>query len=400
MSCATTIRGGILVALVMALSVRASAQPAQQPAPEVEDEPAERPQTPPPDSAPTPLDQASSTDRQTEGTPEPAQAADRKPARPSSTDEAPPSEEQLSARNAGQNPSTPPEVAKAMLPSDPDVRPVEESWLGLGKLRWDPAWPRFRWWEYVQTGALLALTPWLAAQTGPHVPGWTEPLIFEQELRDLMVFRSEEHRDMADHISDWLWYGTEAYPVIVDTLLVAGLARWSWDVAWQMLLMNAQAMTFTGLMARASHIFIGRDRPLGKECDDDPEYHSQCDQRNRFAGFFSGHTALAYTGAALTCVHHRYIPLYGGGVADIIPCAATMATATVTGYLRLANDKHYISDVIVGAFVGIASGYGLPWLLHYRHGKPQHLAKKRFRWVMMPYASANGGAGLQAMGSF
>ena len=36
---------------------------------------------------------------------------------------------------------------------------------------------------------------------------------------------------------------------------------------------------------------------------------------------------------------------------------STYALASATGYFRIAADKHYLSDVIVGAIVGSSIGY-------------------------------------------
>jgi membrane-associated phospholipid phosphatase len=38
--------------------------------------------------------------------------------------------------------------------------------------------------------------------------------------------------------------------------------------------------------------------------------------------------------------------------------------ATGVGYLRIAADKHYFSDVMTGAIVGSAIGIGVPLLFH------------------------------------
>jgi membrane-associated phospholipid phosphatase len=43
-----------------------------------------------------------------------------------------------------------------------------------------------------------------------------------------------------------------------------------------------------------------------------------------------------------------------------------MSVATATALLRIVADKHYLSDVVVGAAVGTASGLLLPLVLHYR----------------------------------
>jgi membrane-associated phospholipid phosphatase len=49
----------------------------------------------------------------------------------------------------------------------------------------------------------------------------------------------------------------------------------------------------------------------------------------------------------------------------VLACVTTLTMATATRTLRIAADKHYASDVIVGAGVGFSSGYLLPVLLHF-----------------------------------
>jgi membrane-associated phospholipid phosphatase len=45
-------------------------------------------------------------------------------------------------------------------------------------------------------------------------------------------------------------------------------------------------------------------------------------------------------------------------------------TAAAVGYLRIAADKHYFSDVMLGAIVGTALGAGLPLLFHRPESEP------------------------------
>jgi len=44
--------------------------------------------------------------------------------------------------------------------------------------------------------------------------------------------------------------------------------------------------------------------------------------------------------------------------------ASGLALAATTMYLRIAGDKHYFSDVVVGALAGTLTGYLVPTLLH------------------------------------
>jgi membrane-associated phospholipid phosphatase len=72
----------------------------------------------------------------------------------------------------------------------------------------------------------------------------------------------------------------------------------------------------------------------------------------------SGHTANAFTGASL-------LDREFSGVSPWIPIGG-YAMATSTGILRMTNDKHWISDVLVGAGIGLLSTevayHVYPWL--------------------------------------
>jgi hypothetical protein len=54
---------------------------------------------------------------------------------------------------------------------------------------------------------------------------------------------------------------------------------------------------------------------------------------------------------------------------DAAACATGLALATAVGVLRIAADRHYATDVLLGAGVGLLSGWLLPWLLHYDVGE-------------------------------
>lgn len=45
-----------------------------------------------------------------------------------------------------------------------------------------------------------------------------------------------------------------------------------------------------------------------------------------------------------------------------------LGAAVTAGWLRIAGDKHYFTDVLTGALVGSAIGFGMPYLLHRRGG--------------------------------
>lgn len=67
------------------------------------------------------------------------------------------------------------------------------------------------------------------------------------------------------------------------------------------------------------------------------------------ASFYSGHTSTAFVGAGVMCLQN-----------DKVLCASSLALATGIGYLRIAADWHWFSDVAVGAGVGFAMGRLVP----------------------------------------
>lgn len=64
--------------------------------------------------------------------------------------------------------------------------------------------------------------------------------------------------------------------------------------------------------------------------------------------FPSGHTSFAFTNAAL--LYYEYKD------SNIWYASSGFLFATATGALRIANNKHYTSDVLAGAGIGLASG--------------------------------------------
>lgn len=77
--------------------------------------------------------------------------------------------------------------------------------------------------------------------------------------------------------------------------------------------------------------------------------------------FYSGHTNAAFAMAASSTAiafmrGYRLAPMIAG---------VQFASAATVGYLRIAADKHYLSDVLVGAILGSVIGAGVPFAFHH-----------------------------------
>jgi len=90
----------------------------------------------------------------------------------------------------------------------------------------------------------------------------------------------------------------------------------------------------------------------------------------------SGHTAQAFVSATILDMEYR----------DTSPwiSVAGYAVATTTGMLRMINNQHWISDVLVGAGIGILSTKVVYYTHRYRWGKKSNM-------VILPAIYKNGG---------
>lgn len=73
--------------------------------------------------------------------------------------------------------------------------------------------------------------------------------------------------------------------------------------------------------------------------------------------FPSGHTALAFAGAEFLYQEYKDVSVWYGVSGYVV--------ATATGALRIYNNKHWLTDVVAGAGIGILSTKAAYWLQPY-----------------------------------
>lgn len=86
--------------------------------------------------------------------------------------------------------------------------------------------------------------------------------------------------------------------------------------------------------------------------------------------FPSGHTTLAFSGAAFTTI--LFCQYFPDSKWKYAVAGASFGLAALTGALRMASGNHFLSDVIVGAVIGTACGLAVPSL----HTKSFYNSKK------------------------
>lgn len=146
---------------------------------------------------------------------------------------------------------------------------------------------------------------------------------FDKDFRTLRFSHTSNFNNSAD---DYLQYSP--YVVLLGMKAAGVESRYTWE---RTLGYHATSIAFLLGLTQIPKYTINRERPDG----------------NANNSFPSGHTATAFMGATL--LQHEY-----GHISPWISIGG-YAAATATGVMRVANDRHWASDVVAGAGIGIIS---------------------------------------------
>jgi membrane-associated phospholipid phosphatase len=264
-----------------------------------------------------------------------------------------------------------------------------------------PLYPSVTAAEWITAGVALTGSGLIFIATpAPDEPGWKGAILFDSGLRTALQLQAGDTRDAVLSAGDVLFYSLVAYPFLVDTWIVSLGIHQNADLAGQIFGMNALSNGVSMFVSFIAERLVARERPFAAQCPQDAAFaEGDCGGDDLYQSFWSGHAAGAFTAAGLTCAHHAYLPLYGGAAGDVTACAAALGLAGFIGYSRLAGDMHYASDVLTGSVIGFVSGFGLPWLLHYRSGSPGGADPRGFRGTLAPIATRRS-LGLMYVGAY
>ncbi len=237
------------------------------------------------------------------------------------------------------------------------------------KLHWEEGRLRFTVPEYVVTGVVgpFAIGEYFIAPDQAQ-PRWQGGILFDDAVRDALRMRSPQMLNATWAMADTIGTVLVALSVGVDSLIIP-LARRSPDVAWQLILMDAESFSLSSLLTVSLYDSVGRARPNYQDCQNGTVTVG-CNGSST-ASFPSGHINEAFTAAGLSCAHHLFQHVYGNRIADVFACIRDLSLGTTEAILRMMGDRHYFSDVTVGSMIGFSFGFALPTLLHYtrwRHG--------------------------------
>lgn len=128
-------------------------------------------------------------------------------------------------------------------------------------------------------------------------------------------------------------------------------------------LIISEAVAVSTLLNQTTKLVFARERPFVHAMSADDRLKTALPSDNNVS-FFSGHTALGFT---LASAAGTVASLRGYSLAPLV-WSTLMPLAAASGYLRLAADKHYFTDVMTGALIGTAVGVLLPVLFHGHDG--------------------------------
>jgi len=124
-------------------------------------------------------------------------------------------------------------------------------------------------------------------------------------------------------------------------------------------LIIAEATSLAADVNQIVKFAVGRERPFVHALPPEAK-GSTAHPADNNTSFYSGHTNLVFalalsSGTVASMRGYRWAPAVW---------ASGLTIAAATGYLRIAADRHYFTDVMLGAVTGSAIGFAVPYLLH------------------------------------
>lgn len=219
-------------------------------------------------------------------------------------------------------------------------------------LRWDPALD-----VAVTAGGFAG---WIASELlkGELAPlrcRWCDVDGLDAQTRTALVWHDT---DLAGRLSDVAGFVLVPLAAIgFDSMAAAhegALANVPEDV-----LLTAEAGVIAADVDQITKLLVGRERPFVHSLPPEEKLRTPNPSDNNLS-FFSGHTTEAFALAAASGTigelrGYRWAPLAWG---------IGGAFAATTAYLRIAADKHWLTDVVVGIVVGVGIGVAVPCLFH------------------------------------
>jgi membrane-associated phospholipid phosphatase len=207
----------------------------------------------------------------------------------------------------------------------------------------------------VTLGLFAATTTAVLAREliAPHECRWCATNPMDLAVRERLVWSEPE---TAATISDVGLLGV--VPIVsLGSQAIAAAADGRSNEIGVNLLLTLEAVAMTAFVTEVVKLAVARERPAARMSHlalvSPPSIDSHL-------SFLSGHTSVS---AAFATASGTIASMRGYGSAPWVFVAGGVPAAA-TGYLRIAADRHWFSDVLMGAGLGIAIGALVPLWLH------------------------------------
>jgi membrane-associated phospholipid phosphatase len=193
----------------------------------------------------------------------------------------------------------------------------------------------------------------LKGELAPDACRWCEDNPFDRGARSALRWSNPAR---ARRTSDA--FGFAIVPALALGGLVGAAARDdALHGAWIDVAIVLEAAVLSADVTQIVKLIAGRERPFVHALDGARKTQTSYPADNNLS-FFSGHSSLAFSLAVSSAM---VASLRGYRLAPVLWTVGPVLAA-FTGGLRVAGDKHYLSDVLTGAAVGAAIGALVPWL--------------------------------------
>lgn len=200
------------------------------------------------------------------------------------------------------------------------------------------------------TGALWIMFELIKDEFAPSRCVWCETNEMDETITDALSWPTPRY---AAKSADAVAFGVIPVLAVGALALSSGLEGRIENLGADALLL-VETLTISSLANQFVKFSVGRARPF--TIRDDPEMYD--DRADDNLSFYSGHTNMVFAlvVSAGTIAHIRNYDaepyIWGFG----IPAALFVA------YSRIAAEKHYFTDVLIGAAMGSLVGFLVPWL--------------------------------------
>ena len=204
-------------------------------------------------------------------------------------------------------------------------------------------------------GALWITSELLKDSLAPPACRWCEVPWFDVSIRESLRHQDGHAADVASNLVAFIVMPLATFGT---TALAADVERRSANVPKDALVI-LEAVIVAADLNQLTKFVAARERPFVHALKDDEKSKTGQPSDNNLS-FFSGHTTLGFalataSGTVASMRHYDGAPaIWGIG----------MSLAFLTGYLRIAADKHHFTDVVSGALLGSAVGFLMPYVFH------------------------------------